>query len=99
MQNVTKDYKKVPEKKLSQVNKKAENIMEKYKLSDRIDVYKQQECYVTIKDHKEDFPARIKNRLINPAKSQLGKASKVILDRINQNIRSTTSLKQWKSTE
>ena len=85
--------------KLSQVNYKAEAIMEKFQLTDRIDSFKQQECYVTVKDHKEDFPTRVKNRLINPAKSHLGKASKAILDRVNTIIRADSSLRQWRSTQ
>ena len=63
------------------------------------DVFKKQECYVTIKDHKPDFPARIKNRLINPAKSNIGKASKKILDRVNTDIRTKTGARQWRSTQ
>ena len=35
-------------------------------------------------------------RLINPAKSELGKVSKQILDNINSKIRKMTKLNQWK---
>ena len=37
-------------------------------------------------------------RLINPAKSELGKISKNILKEINTELRSTSELNQWKST-
>ena len=37
-------------------------------------------------------------RLINSAKSELGKVSKQILDNINSKIRKTIRLNQWKNT-
>ena len=56
------------------------------------------EAYITIKDHKEDFPNKISCRLINPSKSSIGKISKVILDKINNIVQSRTSVNQWKNT-
>ena len=41
------------------------------------------ESYITVKDHKKDFPHKISCRLINPSKSDIGKISKHILDKIN----------------
>ena len=38
-------------------------------------------------------------RLINPAKTQIGKISKSILQTINSNIRHVTKLKQWRNTQ
>ena len=57
------------------------------------------EAFITLKDHKENFDSHPNCRLINPAKSKLGKLSKVILDSINHKIRSTTNLNQWKNTQ
>ena len=37
-------------------------------------------------------------RLINPTKSEIGKISKDILDRINNKIKRTTNFNQWKNT-
>ena len=37
-------------------------------------------------------------RLINPSKSEIGKISKTILDRINSSIRQKLKLPQWRST-
>ena len=36
--------------------------------------------------------------MINPAKNELGKISKVILDKINKNIRENLQLDYWKNT-
>ena len=37
--------------------------------------------------------------MINPAKSELGKVSKAILDEINTNIRHHTAVNQWRNTD
>ena len=38
-------------------------------------------------------------RLINPAKSEVGKISKALLDKINNEVRCKTNLNQWRSTK
>ena len=48
-----------------------------HSISNRIDIMSKPNAFVTLKDHKENFPAKMKCRLINPAKSNLGKVSKV----------------------
>ena len=57
------------------------------------------EAYITVKDHKDEFPNKIPCRLINPSKPNLGKISKVILDKINQSIVKSTLINQWKNTQ
>ena len=56
------------------------------------------EVYITIKDHKSEFPNKIACRLINPSKSSIEKISKVILDRINEKIISSVTMNQWENT-
>jgi hypothetical protein len=48
-------------------------------------------AFVTLKDHKENFDTNPKCRLLNPSKSELGKVSKVVLDRINDGYRTNRS--------
>ena len=50
------------------------------------------EAYITIKDHKDEFPNKIPCRLINPFKSSIGKISKAILDTINKNVVRSTEI-------
>ena len=57
------------------------------------------EAYITVKDHKDEFPNKIPCRLIHPSKPYLGKISKVILDKINQSIVKSTLINQWKNTQ
>ena len=56
------------------------------------------EAYISIKDHKEDFPKKISFHLINPSKSSIGKISKVVLDKINNIVQSKSSVNQWNNT-
>ena len=84
--------------KLHNINKSAKKITEKLPLSDRIEKMQETEAYITIKDHKESFPNKIRCRLINPSKSSVGRISKVNLDKINDNIQKKTSVNQWKDT-
>merc|ERR1712218_499963 len=57
------------------------------------------ECFITLKDHKEDFISRPQCRLINSAKNELGKVVKIKVEEINREIRYTTGVNQWQSTQ
>ena len=76
----------------------AKHIAEQLKLDDRIEQTTEQKAFITLKDHKPNFPNNIKCRLINPAKSNLGKISKQILQKINSKIRQSTGVLQWQDT-
>ena len=69
--------------KSNSINFKAKQIASKLKIDDRVQKLDENEAYVTIKDHKERFPEKISCRLINPCKTDIGKISKQILDRVN----------------
>ena len=68
-------------------------------LEDRINQLPLKEAYVTLKDHKNNFRSNPKCRLINPTKSELGRISKQILERINKELRSRNRHMQWTSSE
>ena len=51
-------------------------------------------AFITIKDHKQEFPNSIKCRVIN-----LGRVSKRILDKVNHNCRVASRVNQWRSTQ
>ena len=57
------------------------------------------ECFVTLKDLKENFISRPECRLISPAKNELGRVVKIKLEEINREIRYTTGVNQWQSTQ
>ena len=56
------------------------------------------EAFITIKDHNEEFPHRVSFRLLNPSKTNIGKISKVLLDKSNPAILSGTKINQCKNT-
>ena len=55
-------------------------------------------CFITIKDHKENFLNRPNVHLISPAKNELGKISKAILDNINMKLFEANKINQSKNT-
>ena len=60
---------------------------------------KKREAFISLKDHKENFENNPKCRLINPAKSDTGKISKLILDEINTQLRTILNVNQWRNTQ
>ena len=76
-ENVTKTYKKCNTNKSNSINL-AKQISSKLKIDDRVQKLHENEAYVTIKYHKEEFPDKISCRLINPSKTDIGKISKQI---------------------
>jgi len=52
-------------------------------------------CWISVHRNFENNPT---TRLINPAKNELGRISKVVLENINTNLRKSLQLNQWKST-
>ena len=96
-ENITKTYKKSTNKKIEKINYTAKQITEKLSTANRVPMLEETEAYITIKDHKSEFPNKIQCRLINQSKSSIGKISKVILDRINEKIISSVTINQWKN--
>jgi hypothetical protein len=97
--NITKTYKLGSDDITDDINVELKKITSNLSIADRVDTMARRNAFVTLKDHKENFYSNPKCRLINPSKSELGKVSKIIIDDINNNIRSTLNLNQWKNKE
>ena len=97
-EKITKTYKKSTNKKTEKINYTAKQITEKLSIADRVPMLEETDAYITIKDHKSEFPIKILCCLINPSKSSIGKISKVILDRINEKIISLVTINECKNT-
>ena len=97
--NVTKTYKKANDRVQKEINKEAKDIATQLKLQDKIECFADRNAFVTLKDHKENFRSNPKCRLINPAKSDIGKISKKIIQRVNNDIRNHCHPNQWKNTD
>ena len=96
--NITTTYKKASTDAADIIDSQAKSIAQELNIDNRTEQIAKQQAFITLKDHKDNFANHPTCRLINPAKSELGKVSKQILDNINSEIRKTTKLNQWKST-
>ena len=96
--NMTKTYKKIAVNTVSSINNEAKEIATKLNLANRINVTAEREAFITLKDHKPNFKNNLTCRLINPAKSEIGKVSKQLLDRINKKVIASIKINQWKNT-
>ena len=74
------------------------NIVKDKTIVNRILVNSHDECFVSLKDHKPNFTNNPKTRPFNPAKNEIDRLSKSILDKINNKLRNATSLNHWKDT-
>ena len=85
---ITSAYKKAKGNIKNGINEKGKEIVKKSfdNIIDRIDVNAESNCFIAIKDHKENFLRYPKVRLINPAKNELRRINKTVLDDINMEV-------------
>ena len=86
------------QKKVKSINYEAKKTVEKLSIDDRVEKMQQNEAFITTKDHKEGFPHHVSCRLLNPSENNIGRISKVLLDKINLAVLSSTKINQWKNT-
>ena len=97
-ENITKTYKKADESIKPRIDRNAKAIATKLKLEEKVECYADRNAFVTLKDHKDNFRSNPKCRLINPAKTDIGKISRKIIERVNLAIRNHCKPQQWKNT-
>ena len=96
--NIAKSYKKAQPETTQAIHKENKAIATKLRIDDRVDTTADKDAFITLKDQKPNFANKPTCRLINPTKSEIGKISKNILDRINSTIAKKRNLNQWKNT-
>ena len=64
---------------------------------DRVQWFHEAEAFITTKDYKDNFSNFPAFSLINPSKSEIGKISKSVLDRINNALVENTNVNQLKN--
>ena len=96
--NITKTYKQYNNNVYNSINLEAKLIAKNFEIADRVECMARKPTYITIKDHKENFNINPKCRLINPAKSELGKVAKIIVENINKTVREKLHCNQWRNT-
>ena len=91
-------YRKARKDALIKINRVGIKHAKEAKVLDRIEIIGTGNCFITLKDHKTNFINHPTTRLINPAKNEIGRISKEILDRINSLLCSNLKVNEWKNT-
>ena len=100
MQNaITSKYKKTDKRTATNKNKEGIKHAREVNVIDRIEINGTGSSFITLKDHKENFLNRPTTRLLNPAKNEIGRISKHILQNINKTLSEETKVNEWKNTE
>ena len=97
--NVQQDYKIESKENVEKVHKLHADIVTKLEIQERVFKTIPREAFITVKDHKEDFPNNMKCRLINPAKPDTGKISKKILENVIFVVKSKGKYNHWRNTQ
>ena len=98
--NLTSEYSIAPNDPTIKINEEATQILSNYNTKNRkIPKFLKAEAFITIKDHKPNFPHNISCRTINPSKSFLGKIAKLNLQTHIDKIRSKSNLTQWLNSD
>ena len=93
---VISKYKKTNTKIKDKTNQKGKEILKNKEALHRLDINEESNFFFTLKDHKENFQNNPTVRLINPAKNEIGRISKVIFDKISSSLIKQLKVNQWK---
>ena len=93
-----KKYKKANMTLPKRINREPRKIAKTFHVANRVESMAKQESFITLKDHKDNYRSNPKYRLLNLTKSQLGKISNQILQKINKTLRSKLNLNQWQNS-
>ena len=74
-----------------QINSQGKKILQNKEVIKKMFINGNQNCFITLKDHKPNFQ--------NTPTVRLGRIIKTILDKINVNLRNSLHLNQWKNTQ
>lgn len=97
--NIEASYKKAPTNTERQINNQAKNIAQNLGIANRVDSLAHKDSFITLKDHKDNFLNKPTCRLLNPTKTELGKVSKIITEKINKIVVEKTGVQQWRNTK
>ena len=96
--SITKTYKKASDNIHNKINTDGKKLMKGKDILNQMLTNGKNECFITLKELKPNFKNNPKARLINPAKNEIGRISKNILDKINHQLRDSLRINQWKDT-
>ena len=96
---ITSKYKKASNNINKHINIDGKQILKNREALNRLEINGENNSFIILKDHKENYSNNPTVRLLNPAKNELGHISKAFLDTTNKNIREAISLNQWRNTD
>ena len=97
---IQKFYKKANSDIVDSINNDVHRFSTELGINDRVSKFVPNLAFCTIKDHKDHWEQLMPIRLINPSKTDLGRMSKHILDKILKFLRENNpKLNQFKSTD
>ena len=97
--SITSTYKKSNSSINKKINISGRNILKYKEVLQRIGINDESNCFITLKDHKENFQNNPSVPLINPAINELGRSSKFIIQAVNKQLRHKLNLNQWRNTK
>ena len=98
LKKIREEYKKCDNSIIDEISTEAFEIDKKFKLDNKINILLSKQCYITLKEHKNDFSSKMQSRLINPTVSEIGIINKRVIDNINKQKRSKKEFNQWISS-
>ena len=99
--SLTSEYSIDKENTINAINNEAAQILDKQisLKNKRAPNYEINKTFISIKDHKRNFPHDISCRTINSSKTHLSKKSRIILQIPITIIRNKSMLRQWKKSD
>ena len=99
LQNIiTTAYKKSNKEIESRINCEGIKYAKEANILDKSVVNGTANCFITLKDHKANFLNHPTTRLMNPAKNEIGRISKQILDQMRSKLCEILKANEWKNT-
>ena len=95
---VTATYEKFDKETERRINCKGIKYTKEANILDKVQVKGTTNCFVTLKDHKVNFLNNPTTRLINPAKNEISRITKQILDQINSKLCEILKVNERKNT-
>ena len=95
--SITKTCKQSNNNVYNTISLEGKHVAKKLEIADRVECMAKKPAYIKLKDHKKNFNINPKCFLINPAKRQLEKVAKIIVEKINKTVREKLHYNQWRN--
>ena len=95
---ITSKYKKTEKRTAANINEAGIKHAREANVINRTKINVTDSSFITLKDHKENFLNRPTIKLLNPAKNEIGRISKHILQNINKTLFEEIKVNEWKNT-